>query len=235
MTEPICTDLTGNCSDCCAIFTDPALREAFGYQELEAECLCHDICVEDVRLICVEERTLVIPIPGVDGANTTCRGGRVIGAQLPFTLDSVTVTCAEETLAPTCDAVNNEVGLQVVLSFVVAGVQTFLVLNRSFDFACTQFFTFPEGELRQGAALREELQLIDGSCKVIIIEDTRIVSDTLCPRVEVDLKIIDKLWKHENLLVSAIKPYPENVTVSETFARNFIGPCVAPPCPGVIN
>lgn len=227
----MCTDPQGNCAECCAIFTDPEVRGLFGYQEMAAECLCHDICVEDVRLICVEERTHTIRIPGVNGANTSCRGGRVI-TQLPFTVDSVTVTCAEETLAATCDAVENEVGLQVVLSYFVNGVETFLVLNSSVDFTCTQFYTFPDGELREGESLREELRLIDGSCKVIIIEDTRIIN-TACPRVEVDLKVIDKLWKHENLLVSALKPYPENITVSQVFERNLIGPCVGPPCPPV--
>lgn len=226
----MCLDELENCAECCAIFLNPELRERFGYQEEEAECRCHDICVEDVRLICVEELTHTVRIPGVDGMSATCRGGRVI-TQVPFAIDSVTVRCAQEILRPECDGVDNEIGLEIVLSFAVNGVQTFLVINTTVEFTCFQFWTFPGGELREGDDLRQELRFIDGSCKVIVIEDTRILNDT-CPRVEIDLKVIDKLWKHENLLVSAIKPYPdENITVSQVFDRNFIGPCVGPPCP----
>ena len=51
-----------NCSECCSIFTDPTRRERFGYQLQEAACECHDICVQDVRDICVSEnKTQVIP------------------------------------------------------------------------------------------------------------------------------------------------------------------------------
>ena len=51
---------------------------------------------------------------------------------------------------------------------------------------------------------RDELALIDGSCKVIIFEDVRIVAEGNDCVLVIDYKVIDKLWKNENLLVSAL-------------------------------
>lgn len=222
MTE-ICQDVTGNCAECCEVFLDPVLRERFGYQELEATCRCHDICVPDIRLICVREITHVVPIPGSNGVAAGCRGGRII-TSVPFAIESVTIRCAQETLAAACDEVENQIGLEIVLSSVVGGVVTYLVINTMVTFTCTEFYSFPDGLAVSGAELREAVKLIDGSCKTIIIEDSRILN-TGNPRVEIDLKVIDKLWKYENLLVSALRPYPDNITVHQLLAANFIGPC----------
>lgn len=74
---------------------------------------------------------------------------------------------------------------------------------------------------------RNELALIDGSCKVITINNVKVdVSGNNCVLM-IDYTVIDKLWKHENLLVSAIKPYADNVTVKQEFAQGHaIGSCV---------
>ncbi|MBU4532651.1 MAG: hypothetical protein U1D96_07365 [Eubacteriales bacterium] len=223
--EPLCTDENNLCVDCCGIFMDPALREAFGYQEELADCQCHDICVPDVRLICAEEITHVFSLPGVNGPAFGCRGGRVITEAFPATCESVTVRCAEEELNEDCDAVLNTIGLEIVLLLTVNGCETYLVINTDVEFECTTFFTFPDGLEVSGEDLTEALKFIDGSCKTIIIESCQVLNDAN-PRVEVELKVIDKLWKHENLLVSAVKPYPENITVSQLFERNLIGPCL---------
>ncbi|MBE0465630.1 MAG: right-handed parallel beta-helix repeat-containing protein [Candidatus Desulforudis sp.] len=234
--EPVavCVDPTGNCADCCAIFTDEELREAFGYQEEEATCQCHDICVPDVKLICVEELTHETPIPGIDSV-VGCRGGRNITGLL--TLESCRVFCAQETLVQTgdmaCLQVDNEVGVEVILSVEVNGETVFLVVRDVITLEClfTKFHEFPSGDGFQDtpedrAAFRDIIKFIDGSCKTMIIEDCRVVN-TENPRVEVDLKVIDKLWKHENLLVSAIRPYPEeNITVKQEFNNlHKIFPC----------
>jgi hypothetical protein len=206
------------------VFVDPVLRERFGYQEEQATCGCHDICVPDVKLLCVKEITHVVPIPGVNGQASGCRGGRII-TSVPFTIESVVVRCAHERLHSSCEAVENEIGLEIVMSCVNNGVVTYMVVNTNVEFTCTEFYSFPDGLLVQGAELREAVRLIDGSCATIIIEGYRILN-TDNPRVEIDLKVIDKLWKYENLLVSAIRPYPDNITVHQLFASNFIGSCV---------
>lgn len=232
---PTCTDPTDSCSLCCAVFTDPDLRAAFGYQEDTAVCECHDICVEDVRLICVHEETVSLQLPGVDALAANCRGRRIVTNAAAFTCLDVTVTCAEENLLPDCSGVENEVGLQVVLESTTTTPPMIFLINTTVTFECTQFFTFPDGQLRNSGStpsIQEELTLIDGSCKTIIIKSCEVIPDPTCPRVEVGLKVIDKLWKFENLLVSAIRPYPENITVSTVFGGNqLICPCPPSPCP----
>lgn len=228
------------CGLCCSVFTNPTLRERFGYQEEVAECRCHDICVEDVKLICVERRSITIPIGGLNGL-VGCRGGRTITG-VPE-IDNVRIFCAEEELVQTgpnaCRQVNNEVGVEVVLAIQVPAPQNFVyVVHRHIEsFTCTfdEFRTFPGGSQLTAEQFEEAIRFIDGSCKTVIIEDFRLVTDDNCPRVEVDLKVIDKLWKHENLLVTAIQPYPEeNVTVKQEFNDlHRIGPC-DDPCPELL-
>ncbi|MBE0465632.1 MAG: hypothetical protein IBX71_00150 [Candidatus Desulforudis sp.] len=229
----VCNDPNENCAECCAIFTDEELREAFGYQEEVATCQCHDICVPDVKLICVEELTHETPIPGIDSV-VGCRGGRNITGLL--TLESCRVFCAQETLVQTgdmaCLQVDNEVGIEVILSVEVNGETVFLVIRDTIEFECefTEFHEFPSGDSFQDtpedrAAFMDIIKFIDGSCKTIIIESCE-VENTENPRVVVELKVIDKLWKHENLLVSAIRPYPDNITVKQVFnALHEIQPC----------
>lgn len=241
--EPVCTDPTGNCAECCAIFTNPDLRQRFGYQVDTAVCECHDICVQDVKLICVEELTREIRIPGID-AVVGCRGGRNITGTPE--LESCRVFCAQEQLVQTdayaCLRVENEIGIEVILKITVNTQEVFLVIRDIVTLECdfNEFYTFPGGvgfpDTPEGReAFREIIKFIDGSCKTIIIEDCRIVTVANNPCVIVDLKVIDKLWKHENLLVSAIRPYPaENVTVKEEFnTLHKIGPCPGPPCGGI--
>lgn len=242
LVDPPCKGLpfSKNCKECCLIFTNGRLRDKFGYQ-LSAEevlCECHDICVQDVKLICVKERTVTIPIGGLDTVDG-CRGGHQITGTP--SLEDCRVFCAEECLETTganrCLVVHNEVGLEVILR-ISASPRDILLVHRVIDrFDCnfTQFFRFPSGEGFPNndagrAAFRDEIKFIDGSCKTIIIEDCDI-KNTCNPRVEIKLKVIDKLWKHENLLVSALMPYPENITIKQEFnSLHEIGPCLDGPC-----
>ncbi|MGI6097248.1 MAG: hypothetical protein ACOYBM_03945 [Dethiobacteria bacterium] len=226
-----------NCEECCEVVENRC--EKFGYQQ-DVWCECHDICVQDVKLICVRERTIVIPIAGANGV-VGCRGEVEITGTPQ--LAGCRVFCAQESLqtadsAFRCLAINNKVGVEVTLRVPRAPLPDLLLVHRYIDeFQCpfTDFYTFPEGigfdDNQSGRdAFREIIKSIDGSCKTVIIEDCR-VENTTCPQVVVELKVIEKLWKHENLLVSAIKPYPENITVSEVFNDlHHIGSC-PPPCP----
>ncbi len=234
---PSCgTGQNPNCGECCAIFTDTAKREAFGYQTTSATCECHDICVEDVRDICVEERTLTHCVPCNPDGRAGCRGG-FLPDGVP-SIQSWRVLCAEESLSPStgCDRIVNRVEFEVVLRY---GTGTLAVVTPIDIFDCFwfQFARFPSGTFYPNTTaglnqFRNELAVIDGSCKVIIIENVRVVTDGNDCVLEIEYKVIDKLWKHENLLVSAIKPYPGvgeagAITVSQEFEQGHkIGACV---------
>ena len=221
------TGVDPNCGECCAIFTNEDLREAFGYELETATCACHDICVEDVRDICVATRTLRQCVPCNPNAAAGCRGGFLPdGAP---TVQSWRVLCADENLSPAtgCDRIVNNVEFEVVLRYGTSNTLAVVTPSDTFECFFFEFARFPSGvfytnDLVGLNQFRNELSLIDGSCKVIIIEAVRIVAEGNNCILEIDYRIIDKLWKHANLLVSAIKPYSatgegENITVSQIF------------------
>ncbi len=233
-----------NCSECCDVVKRHC--EKFGYQ-VDVACECHDICVQDVKLICVKHLNISIPIAGRNGA-FGCRGLFEIDGE--YDEVNCRVFCAEEELVlegpDRCLVVKNEVGVQASLTIKRLLLSDMIFVHEhveKFDCRFTDFYRFPDGtgfpNTKAGReAFKEIIRFIDGSCKVVIIERCEIVTDEnlepgelLCPRVEIDLKVIDKLWKHENLLVSALKPYPENITVKDEFNDlHQIGGC-PPPCP----
>ncbi len=234
--QPTCaTGLNPNCGECCALFTNSAKRAAFGYQATSAACECHDICVQDVRDICVATRTLRTCVPCNTDDRAGCRGG-FLPDGVPQ-VQSWRVLCADEALSPAtgCDRINNNVEFEIVLRY---GTNTPVVLTPRDSFSCMwhQFARFPSGVFYSNNTaglnmFRNELAQIDGSCKVIIIENVRVVTQGNNCVLEIVYKVIDKLWKHENLLVSAIMPYvgpgeTGNVTVSQEFEQgHLIAPC----------
>lgn len=236
-----------NCKECCDVVNNHTKRERFGYQ-INTTCECHDICVQDVRDICVKRRTLKTKIPCRPDGSAGCRGGFLPGGFPPPTVRSWRVLCAEECLDPTglsrpCDRIRNEVEFEVVLNY---GGNNFGVVTPKDTFDCFfyQFARFPSGTFFPNSTngfnqWRNELAFIDGSCKVIIFERNPFITieDNDCI-LNIEYKEIDKLWKNENLLVSALRPYfnaPEggqaNVTVKQEFEQGHkIGPCVNGPC-----
>lgn len=237
--SPTCsTGLNPNCGECCSIFTNTDKRAAFGYQLETASCECHDICVEDVRDICVKRRTLTSCIPCNIDASAGCRGG-FLPDGLPV-VQSWRVLCADERLSPAtgCDRIINNVEFEVILRYGSTLVVT--TPKDTFDCLWYEFARFPSGTFYANSTtglneFKNELALIDGSCKVIIIENVRVaVSGNDC-LMAIDYKVIDKLWKHENLLVSAIKPYASNITVSQEFAQghNIVSCTNSGPCGGL--
>lgn len=228
--------LNPNCGECCAIFADTAKRAAFGYQTQSAACECHDICVEDVRDICVKRRTLTHCVPCNPDGRAGCRGG-----YLPDGVPEVQswrVLCAEESLSPAtnCDRIINEVEFEVVLRYG-SGTLAVVTPRDLFDCLWHEFARFPSGEFYSNNTaglnqFRNELAVIDGSCKVIIIENVGVATEGNDCVLEIEYKVVDKLWKHENLLVSAIKPYVGSneagaITVSQEFEQGHkIAPCI---------
>lgn len=241
---PTCTDTSGNCAECCTIFTNTAKRAVFGYEIETAACECHDICVEDVRDICVMNRTKTHVIPCLADGSAGCRGGFL--PDEPPDIQSWRVLCAEASLSPStgCDQINNKIEFEVVLR---TGNTVYVVTPRD-DFACMfhEFAKFPSGVFYPDTTegynqWRNELAQIDGSCKVIIIRNvsTATAGNDCC--LVIDYTVVDKLWKHENLLVSAIKPYAVagenfNVTIKQEFAQGHkIGACPSGSCNDLVN
>jgi len=242
-TTPSCgSGLNSNCSECCTIFSDPAKMAAFGYTA-SVTCECHDICVEDVRDICVKGRTLQQCVPCNPDGRAGCRGG-FLPDGVP-TVQSWRVLCADERLSPetNCDRIINEVEFEVVLRYSTGSLAV-LTPKDTFNCYWHDFAKFPSGvfypdNMAGLNQFKNELAAIDGSCKVIIIDSVRVVTSGNDCLLEIEYRVIDKLWKHENLLVSALKPYPGtgevgNITVCEEFEQGHsIGACVdSGPCGG---
>ncbi len=224
--------LFSNCTECCDIFTNPSKRDAFGYNLGIPACTCHDICVEDVRDIGVMDRTLYQSIPCNAALAGGCRGGLADGNNP--TISSIRVMCADENLSPStgCDRINNEIEFVVVLNY--GGTYVVATPKDCFSIMWHQFARFPSGNFygyNELNLFRKELSVIDGSSKVIIIKSATAEKEGNNCILRIEYRVVDKLWKHENLLVSAIKPYvgvmgAENITVTKEFDSDHkIGIC----------
>ncbi len=236
MTE---TNLTDNKSEYNEIFKDTKKTEAFGYQQEQILSIVHDICTKDVRDICVKETTLAYCIPCNTDGIAGCRGGFLPDG--PPTVQSYRLLCADENLSPTtgCDRIINNVEFEVVLRFG----STVVVVTPKDTITCMwyEFAKFPSGTFYPNNStglnqFRNELTKIDGSCKVIVVENVRVGTNGNDCMLFIDYKIVDKLWKHENLLVLAVNPYEENnTTVCQIFEQGHrIGSCTnSGPCSGI--
>lgn len=203
-------------------------------------CTCHDVCVEEVRLIGVAgetcEFTQCFNYPPVG----PCRLGA--GITLPIINTAVTprvfVVCAQEVLDASCRSVNVQIQILVLAATNSGNILIPLTLNVSFD----TFFRFPDCTTPLTLdELQNALTEIDGSCLVIQL---RAFFQTFNGTTQIVIagKIIDKLWKHENLWIDGIRPYEltaaqraqgfVSFTIPDIFNNNHkIGPCVPLPCP----
>ena len=172
-------------------------------------CECHDICVEEVRLIALAggtcEFTQCFNYPPIG----PCRLGA--GITLPI-IDTtvqprVFVVCAQEVLDPTtCQVINVQIQILILASTINSGnVLIPLGINVAFD----TFYRFPDcSTVVTGTDLQNALTEIDGSCLVIQLRaDATPIGNAGTVQIVISGKIIDKLWKHENLWVTGIRPY----------------------------
>lgn len=199
-------------------------------QTLQDRSVLHDICVKDVKLICKQDIDFIVPIPAQSGGQIpgSCRGELI--PLDPNTTCSVSVICGEEGLKTSCLGVDLQVGFQIVLTPPNPALCPTMVINHYADFQCTSYLPFPTGSPVYGAVLREALKTIDGSCIVVQNLSCEIL-DGQCARVRVTGELIDKLWKNENLIVLAFKPYG-GVTIDQEFPEpHKLGDCV--PCSGL--
>jgi len=235
----------GGCNDCLDIFNS-ACANAFGLNcapnNAPPPCTCHDICVEEVRLIGTTstncEFTQCFNYPPIG----PCRLGA--GITLPA-LDTmipakVFVVCAQEILGDNCQAINVKVKIFILAPTLPSGN---VLIPLDIDVSFTEFFTFPDcqGPIT-GNALQNALTEIDGSCLVIQLKaQAQAIPGQNGTQIVVTGKIIDKLWKHENLWVTGIRPYNltadqitagyVSFTIQDIFNNSHkIGDCTPIPC-----
>jgi hypothetical protein len=199
-----------DCDECLDILKNPKCAAAFGLDFSPTHpvppCTCHDICVEEVRLIGT--------ISGERGFNHCfnfppigpCRLGA--GVTLPE-IDTrkrlkVFVVSAQESLDGNCQAINVKIRILILATTTTCNN---ILLPLDIDVCFDTFFRFPECE---GPVTCDELQNalaeIDGSCLVIQLKAH---AACVCGTTKISLsgKIIDKLWKNENLWITGIRPY----------------------------
>lgn len=226
---PVCSVGTNpSDAECCNLFLGEH-RAEFGYDAPQASWLVHDICVEDVRAVGVKYQTIYHCVPcNIDG-RPGCRGG--FSPDGAPTVVSYRVYCAHESLSPQtgCDRINNTIEFEVVLRY---GSTLVVVTPRdSFSIRYNEFSKFPTGGTFTLNEFQNLLTVIDGSCKVIVITGVTASPQGNDCVLRIDYKVVDKLWKHENLLVTGLKPYygpagEENITVTEQFnSGHGVGPC----------
>jgi hypothetical protein len=107
--------------------------------------------------------------------------------------------------------VSVKIEFEVVLRY---GATTLAVVTPIdiFEILWHQFARFPSGvfypyNTAWQTQFRNELAVIDGSCLTVVFESVSVGAEGNDCILTINYKLIDKLWKHENLLVSAIKPY----------------------------
>lgn len=236
----------GACNDCLAIFEDPICANNFGLTcdpVNTPTCTCHDICVEEVRLIGTTEGNCEFvqcfnypPIgPCRLGANIVLP---IIDLNTPF---KIFVVCAEEVLGTDCQVINVKVRILILAATMTNGIPGSILLPLDIDASFDTFYRFPDcAEPVTGNDLQDALTEIDGSCLVIQLKaEAGIVGNVT--QIVVRGKIIDKLWKHENLWVTGIRPYDltdaqkndgfVSFTVEDVFKEGHkIGNCYPIPC-----
>ncbi len=169
----------------------------------------HDICVQDVHLIYQDEKEFYLELPDPH--------------KLPFCPEEsyVVVKCAEETLRDG-SYIHIKIKYDVVVTGTVPsrpGRKCYLVWECCEETDITTFYNFKSWQQVTGDDLRDHLRIIDGSS---------IVVDLYCELkqgyVRVYGYIVDKLWKEENLVVLAAKPFG-GITVKNEFPESQIPDC----------
>ncbi|AIF52929.1 multicopper oxidase family protein [Pelosinus sp. UFO1] len=196
---------------CDLIVSNPASRLSFGLDVPNGpnnpipDSVCHDIRVKEVRLIGVPltPPTACIAFPPI----SPCR---LSGVTLPTlaanTHPDVFIICADETLTNNCTHITVQIGLLIIAQTTTPGLTIPFVTTITVDFPFNVFVPFPDctaGPLNQSQFI-DEIENIDGSCTVVQLNATVDPTSTF---ITIAGKVIEKLWKHENLWIVGLRPY----------------------------
>lgn len=188
---------------------------------------CHDVCVQEVTMTAAAEVRQTIPYPPLG----PCRLGLSLPLLAPDQQCSLFVICADEALGSDCGSVVNTIGLLIVCTSESGAV---VVVPSTLTVTYRTFYDFPSCARLFFSEVQRRLQEIDGSCKIIQLK-AAINADGSA--ILVDGKVIDKLWKHENLWFDGLRPYDldqaqrdqgfTSITVSRLFTSGNQGiyPC----------
>jgi hypothetical protein len=237
-------DLNTPCNECCAIASDPNCRINFGLDIVPngpnnpiPNCECHDVCVQEVTMIASSEICVALPYPPIG----VCRlgPGVTLPPITPGQIGLVYVVCAGETLGADCCSAINSIQILIILTTLTGSV---VALPVTLNVTLANFFDFPTCAPLTCNQVATRMKEIDGSCKIIQL---RAVVNGTGTAVFLSGKIIDKLWKHENLWFVGIRPYDLNaaqrnlgfisITVDNVFTNlnHAIDPCTVIPCTAV--
>lgn len=227
--------ILGSCNECSEKVNDPTCRLNFGLvtpygpNNPIPDCLCYDVCVQNVSMIAfaeVHRNISYLPIG-------QCRLGPNINLPqlVPDQTARLYVTCASEVLGPDCASVINTIALLVIC---VSTTGTAVAVPCTLSITCNDFYDFPSCAKFYPSEVQRKMKEIDGSCLIIQLKAT--VNST-GDVILIDGKIIDKLWKHENLWLTGLKPYGltddqrnsgySSITVKSIFQNNnhSLEPC----------
>ncbi|MGI5912999.1 MAG: hypothetical protein ACOX6E_10585 [Syntrophomonadaceae bacterium] len=170
----------------------------------------HDICIKDVLLLYEKEIDFRLSLPCPDEIRFQPEEAYVV------------VKCANESIRG-CSAVYMHVKYDVVIeghaNQASQEQKCYLVWEMEEKNLIKKFYTFKEWTPITDKDLSNYLRLIDGSS---IIVDLNCEIQNNC--VHVCGKIVDKLWKEENLVVLAAKPY-NGVLSEHEFPETHIPSC----------
>lgn len=226
--EPNCP-----CTSCLSIFNNcgPVFGTTTPPVSRIPTCNCHDICVEEVVLIGNSgEFTRCISYPPVGPCRVQCNGTFTFPTLTVGETCQVILWCADEVIDEGCQSVTVQIGLVLICGNCCCN--PIILPLPAFTTTFTTFYSFPDCTPVTGQDLKNALTRIDGSC--LVAQFNAVV--TTPQQITITGKVIDKLWRSENLWVEGIRPFEltddaiangfSSFTVKGAFDCNQIGPSV---------
>lgn len=205
--EPNCP-----CNSCLSIFNNcgPAFGTTTPPVSKTPTCDCHDICVEEVVLIGNSgEITKCIAYPPVGSCRVKCNGTFNFPTLTVGEHCQVILWCADEQIDEGCASITVSIGLVIICGPCDSSQRPIILPlpNFTVPFPASRFRRFPDCTTPVTTQqLKDELTRIDGSC--IIAQFNAIVTNP--HQITITGKVIDKLWRTENLWVEGIRPFELN-------------------------
>ncbi|AJQ27111.1 hypothetical protein [Pelosinus fermentans] len=226
--EPNCP-----CNSCLSIFNNcgPVFGTTTTPVSRIPTCECHDICVEEVVLIGNSgEFTKCIAYPPVGPCRVKCNGTFNFPTLTVGETCQVILWCADEQIDEGCQSITVRIGLVLICGNCTTN--PIILPLPTFTKTFTTFYGFPDCIPVTGQQLKNELTRIDGSC--LVAQFNAVV--TTPQQITISGKIIDKLWRSENLWIEGIRPFElsdqaiangfSSFTVKGSFdSSHQIGPC----------
>jgi hypothetical protein len=113
----------------------------------------------------------------------------------------VILWCADEQIDEGCQSITVRIGLVLICGNCTTN--PIILPLPTFTKTFTTFYGFPDCTPVTGQQLKNELTRIDGSC--LVAQFNAVVTSP--QQITITGKIIDKLWRSENLWVEGIRPF----------------------------